>query len=132
MRKEDFKLPSNSSFGFLFAAIFMAVSMYFFFLPQPLTSLAFAALSICFALVSMVWPDRLLPLNRAWMKLGLLLGIVVSPIVLGIIFFLILTPLAILQRWFGRDELRLRKVVKSQWSEQSTSDQRISDFTKQY
>ena len=63
-------------------------------------------------------PRLLAPFNLAWFKLGLLMGKVVSPIVLGIIFFVLLTPVAVIGRLFGRDELRLkRKAVQSYWIE---------------
>ena len=66
------------------------------------------AAALIFLLVTLVKSDALLPLNKLWMRFGLLLGMIVSPIVLGIIFFGLFTPIAILMRLSGRDELRLK------------------------
>ena len=58
--------------------------------------------------VTIVKADVLLPLNKLWFRFGLLLSTIVSPIVLGVIFFGIFTPIAVLMRMSGRDELRLK------------------------
>ena len=69
-----------------------------------------------FFLVTLIKSDALLPLNKLWMRFGVLLGIIVSPIVLGIIFFGMFTPIAILIRFSGRDELHLKFTQKgSHW-----------------
>ena len=57
---------------------------------------------------TIIKPDTLLPLNKLWMRFGLLLGMIISPIVMGVIFFVIFTPIALIMRLFGRDELRLQ------------------------
>ena len=64
----------------------------------------------------MAWlrPALLAPLNRVWNKLGLLLGKIVSPIVLGALFFLVITPSAIIIRWMGKDLLNLRRDPKAE------------------
>ena len=61
-----------------------------------------------FLIITITNADALLPLNKLWMKFGILLGMIISPIIMGIIFFVIFTPIAILMRLSGRDELRLR------------------------
>lgn len=72
--------------------------------------------SIVFGLFALAIPRALAPLNKAWFYLGEGLGKIVSPIVLGIIFVGIVTPISIVTRLFGRDELRLkRRVVNSYW-----------------
>ena len=68
--------------------------------------MAFA--SAVFVVVTIVKADILLPLNKLWMRFGLLLGMIVSPIVLGLIFFGMFTPIAVLMRMSGRDQLRLK------------------------
>ena len=67
-----------------------------------------AFVSAVFLCVTMVKADVLLPLNKLWMRFGFLLGMIVSPIVLGVIFFGMFTPIAVLMRMSGRDELRLK------------------------
>ena len=68
----------------------------------------FAATALLFLLITLIKSDALLPLNRLWMRFGLLLGMIVRPIVLGIIFFGLFAPIAVLMRLIGRDELRLK------------------------
>ena len=76
----------------------------------------FIAAALAFLLVTLIKSDALLPLNKLWMRFGLLLGMIVSPIVLGVIFFGLFTPIAILMRLSGRDELRLKIAQKaSHW-----------------
>ena len=68
----------------------------------------------------MIKSDALLPLNKLWMYFGILLGMIVSPIVLGIVFFGLFTPIAMFMRLSGRDELRLKLTQKaSHWISRS-------------
>jgi len=108
MKHSNVELPSNRSFGFLFGFIFLVVSAYFYMENSAFSTYFFFMLSIFFSIVALVKADVLQPLNNLWMQFGLLLGMIVSPIVLGIIFFGLFTPLSVLMRLFGRDELRLR------------------------
>jgi len=87
-------LPSDRSFGWTFTGFFALVA---FFQPWML---ALAALT---ALVTMIRSHWLAPFNRAWMKFGALLHHVVSPVVLGVIYFGIFTPVGVVMRAFGRD-----------------------------
>ena len=89
-------LPSDRKFGWTFAGLFMIIAIF-----QPV-ALAVAAL---FAAVTLVRAELLAPLKRAWMKLGELMHHVVSPVVLGLIFFGVFAPVGIVMRWFGRDAL---------------------------
>ncbi len=70
----------------------------------------YLAAGLVLAAVTWIAPNVLTPLNRAWMKLGERLGRLMNPLVLGVIFLLVITPLGIVLRIFGRDELRLKKV----------------------
>ena len=73
-------------------------------------------LTMCFLNYNNINPKILLPLNKLWMKIGILLGMIVSPIIMGLIFFGIFTPIAFFMRLFGRDELRLRfKKKETHW-----------------
>ena len=68
--------------------------------------------------VTLFFPRLLRPLNKGWFELGLLLGRIVNPIVLGIFFFFVITPIAMVTRLFGRDELKTKKrIVDSYWIE---------------
>jgi hypothetical protein len=92
-------LPSNRSFGWTFTGVFALVA---FFQPWLL---ALAALT---AIVTLVRTHWLAPYNRAWMKLAEVLHRVVSPVVLGLIFFGLFTPVALVMRACGRDALHRR------------------------
>lgn len=116
MNFENYKLPSNLKFGFFFTVVFTVAAAYFFNSANMTLAYAFIAASSIFLVITLVKSDALLPLNKLWMRFGLLLGMIVSPIVLGIIFFGLFTPLATLMRLSGRDELRLKFSKKaSHW-----------------
>ena len=110
------KLPSNKKFGFFFTFIFFVAACYFFLTNRVLISYAFLVFSVFLLLITFINENVLLPLNKAWMKFGLMLGAIIGPIVLGIIFFLLITPYGLIMRFFGRDELRLKlSKRKSHW-----------------
>ena len=113
----DPKLPSERRFGTLFTLVFVVIGAWGHYKGgNPAVSTAWFIVAAVVAVVTLAAPRMLAPFNLAWFKLGLLMGKVVSPIVLGVIFFVILTPVAVLGRLFGRDELRLkRKSVQSYW-----------------
>ena len=113
----DPKLPSERRFGALFTLVFAAIGAWGHYKGgSAAASNAWFVAAAVVALVTLAAPRLLAPFNLAWFKLGLLMGKVVSPIVLGIIFFVILTPVAIAGRLFGRDELRIkRNAVQSYW-----------------
>ena len=108
MKFSEIELPSNRKFGFFFTLVFAVAAAYFFEAVKMTWAYAFIAAALVFLIVTLVKSDALLPLNKLWMRFGLLLGMIVSPIVLGVIFFGLFTPIAILMRLSGRDELRLK------------------------
>lgn len=111
------KLPSNRNFGFLFAGVFALLSAYAGYKGDDVLRIyGWLIAGIVFGLAAIVAPNLLTPFNKAWMKLGELMGKVVSPLVLGVIFFVLITPIALVSRLFGRDELRLKKTnARSYW-----------------
>lgn len=116
MNTNSLKLPSNQKFGFFFTFVFMVTAAYFYYSANVSWAYVFIAAASTFLLVTLIKSDALLPLNKLWMRFGLLIGMVVSPIVLGVIFFGLFTPIAALMRLSGRDELRLRFTQKvSHW-----------------
>jgi len=132
MKFSEVELPSNRKFGFFFAAIFVITSAYFWLNESATIAYTFAALATTFLIVTLVKADVLFPLNQLWMRFGLLLGVIVSPIVLGLIFFLLFTPIAFLMRLRGRDELRLKiKERSSHWIKRETPLQTDS-FKQQF
>jgi hypothetical protein len=108
MKFSEVELPSNRKFGFFSAFIFGLATLYFYVNFSMSWAYSMAFFSAVFLFVTIVKADVLLPLNKLWMRFGLLLGMIVSPIVLGVIFFGMFTPIAVLMRMSGRDELRLK------------------------
>lgn len=103
-------LPTNRKFGLFFSGVFAAFAIYAYLKHhEPHSAMPAALLSIGFGALALTVPAVLAPLNRAWYRLGLLLGRIVNPVVLGIIFFLVLTPVSFFARMSGRDVLRLKK-----------------------
>ena len=97
--KTPIPLPSDRSFGWTFTGVFALVS---FFQPWVL------ALAAATALVTLIRAHWLAPFKRAWMKFGELLHHVVSPLVLGVIFYGVFTPVGYAMRMFGRDAMKRR------------------------
>tara|TARA_Y100000741_G_C18176239_1_gene527361 strand:- start:673 stop:966 length:294 start_codon:yes stop_codon:yes gene_type:complete len=93
----------------------------------------FGIFSIIVFSISIVNSKLLYPFNRLWINFGILLGKIVSPIVLGTVFFLIFTPLAIVMRIFGRDELFLNlKEKESYWKIRASNEPDSESFKNQF
>ena len=132
MNLDNIELPSNRKFGFFFTFVFALGACYFYYTNEVTLAYALIVTSIICFILSMFKPGILFPLNKLWMKFGLLLGLIVSPIVLGLIFFGIFTPTALLMRFCRRDELRLRfKNKKSYWIARNQSIDPVS-FKRQF
>ena len=127
------ELPSNRSFGFFFSALFAASSIYCYvntFIPA---FLFFAIFTLVTFLVAVISPSHLLPFNQLWMELGLLIGKVVSPIVLGAVFFLLIAPVGMAMRLAGRDELQLKLHGKgSCWENRTPVGPEPASFKNQF
>jgi hypothetical protein len=108
VKLSEIELPSNRKFGFFFTIVFAVTAAYFFYEANITWAYVFIAVAMIFLSITFIMSDVLLPLNKLWMRFGLLLGMIVSPIVLAVIFFGLFTPIAMLMRLSGRDELRLK------------------------
>ena len=128
----EIELPSNKKFGFFFTSIFALAAIYFLYVDSIFWSQSLVITAVSFLLITVLNSDLLLPLNKLWMRFGLLLGMIVSPIVLGLIFFGLFTPYGLVMRLFGRDELRLRlSNTKTHWKIRSQTMPQ-TDFTQQF
>ena len=133
MNLSDIELPSNQRLGFFFSSVCFIASAYFHLEESAAASYSFATLGVLFLIVTLIKADLLLPLNKLWMRFGLLLGMIVSPIVLGAIFFGLFAPISIAMRLFGRDELRLCFEKKnSHWIPREPSSTRSNAFKNQF
>jgi hypothetical protein len=110
------ELPSNKKFGFFFTFVFAVASPYLYITTTAFWAYTFGLASLLFLILTLTKAEILLPLNKLWMLFGHLLGMLVRPIVLSIIFFGLFTPIAFVMRFSGRDELRLKFSKKpSHW-----------------
>jgi hypothetical protein len=132
-RKEELKGPSDRSFGWVFTAFFSLIGAWpvFFGRPPRVWALGIAALIL---VVTLVRPGLLHPANRAWMKLGLLLGRITNPIVTALLFYLVFTPMGLLMRLLGKDLLRLRSDpnATSYWIERRPPGPKPESMAQQF
>ena len=134
--KQSSSLPNERHFGLLFAAVFAVLLGYGWMIKgwPALLLWVLAGTASAFAVAAFVAPKLLAPLNWLWFQLGQLLGKIVSPIVLGVIYFLILTPVSVVTRFFGRDQLRLKRKSSqtSYWLERSPPGPEPESFKNQF
>jgi hypothetical protein len=133
MRIENTPLPTNKKFGFFWTVVFLVSGFYFF--TANMIAWFFILISIsCITLTTTILKDDLLyPLNKFWMRFGTLLGKVISPIMLGMIFFCMFAPLGIALRLKGRDELYLRPHGNSShWKKRDINTNVVSSFKNQF
>lgn len=127
-------LPTERTFGLFFTAIFLLATGYAWY--KDFTNAwveAFLGLSLIFLICTLAMPNVLRPLNKAWYQLGLMLGRFVSPVVLGILFFIVITPVAIAMRLAGRDALLLKKRnVDSYWIDRKPTGPEPESFKEQF
>ena len=107
--KSKINKSSNRSFGFVFFVVFLIVALW------PLKNeedirLWSLVLAIIFFILGVLNSKLLTPLNKLWFKFGILLGSIVSPIIMGIVYFLVVTPIGIFMRFLGKDLLKMSKV----------------------
>ena len=116
---DNVKSSSNRSFGIVFFVVFLFIAIY------PLNyngeiRLWSIIISLIFLILGLLKSKILTPLNTLWFKFGIILGKIVSPIIMGLIFFLVVTPIGILMRILGKDLLNLKyNLNKSYWIEKS-------------
>lgn len=106
-RQERVEGSSDKGFGLVFAAFFTIIAAFMTWKGSP-SALGWGLAAAACVIMAYGAPRLLSPLNRMWMKLGLLLFKAVNPLVMGILFLLVITPMGLLMRLFGKDFLRLR------------------------
>ena len=130
---KELVLPSNRKFGFFFTAVFCLFGLYFWIEGAVNSSYISLGLFILFLLTSIFKASLLLPLNKLWMKLGFLLGKIVNPIIMGIIFFGLFAPISLVMKLFGRDELKLKlKPCRSSWRMKEENRTNLQSFKNQF
>ena len=116
MEKASVKISSNRSFGLLFFIVFLAISLWPLKSQEDLRLWAFI-LALIFFVLGILNSKFLTPLNKLWMKFGIFLGSIVSPFVMGVVFFIVVTPTGLIMRFLGKDLLRIKKskFVSTYW-----------------
>ena len=116
---DNIKIGSNRSFGIVFFIVFLLIALY------PLINeenfrLWSLVISLIFLVLGLINSQILTPLNKLWFKFGILLGKIVSPIIMGIIFFFVVTPIGFIMRAIGKDLINLKyNNNKSYWVEKT-------------
>jgi len=116
MEKASVKISSNRSFGLLFFIVFLAISLWPLKSQEDLRLWAFI-LALIFFVLGILNSKFLTPLNKLWMKFGIFLGSIISPFVMGVVFFMVVTPIGLIMRFLGKDLLRIKKskFVSTYW-----------------
>lgn len=124
----------NRIFGFMFGAIFLLIVLHSFF-SKPFGPVFCITLfcSLFFFSSAIFKPSILSPLKKIWVQFGETISRVTNPLILGIIYFFLITPFALVGRLFGRDPLRLKKIASvSYWVHRQPSEISPKSFENQY
>jgi len=119
LKNNKIKIGSNRSFGIIFSVVFLIIAIW------PLLSTSeirywSLVISVIFLILGLIKSKILTPLNKIWFKIGITLGNLISPLVMGIVFFLVVTPTSIIMKILGKDLLNLKKNNnKSYWIEKN-------------
>lgn len=114
---DDIKIGSNRSFGVVFFVVFLLIGLYPILNGNDIRYWSLV-ISLIFLILGIINSNILTPLNKIWFKFGIFLGRIVSPLVMGIIFFAVVTPIALIMKLIGKDVLNLKKnKKKSYWIE---------------
>ena len=108
------KVGSNKSFGIVFFVFFLIIGLYPL-INEGNTRIWSIVISIIFLILGLINSQILTPLNILWFKFGMLLGRFVSPIVMGLVFFLVVTPTGLIMKLLNKDLLKLRKNKNSSY-----------------
>ena len=124
------KISSNRNFGLVFFAVFLIVGIW------PLTSgesirIWSITISVIFLILGLMNSKLLTPLNKLWHKFGIILGIVIAPVVMGIVFFLVVTPIGLVMKILNKDLINKKydKKIKTYWINR---DKNVGSMKKQF
>ncbi len=124
----NIKPKDNITFGILFFILFLIIGLY------PLKNglnirLWSLGLSFVFLMITFIRPNLFTPLNKLWIQFGILLGKIISPIVMGLVFFFVVTPIGILVKLFKKDVMGLKKKETSYWINR---EDKVQSMRKQF
>ena len=127
MKNSKIKIGSNKSFGIVFFTVFLIIAIWPLLNGYEIRYWSLI-ISIVFLLLGILNSKILTPLNKIWFKIGILLGNVIAPIVMSIIFFLVVTPTSFIMKILGKDLLNLKKNTKnSYWIKKQNQNSRMKN-----
>ena len=127
MKNSNIKIGSNKSFGIVFFLFFLIVSLFPLFKDGNIRIWSLI-IALIFLVLGILNSKILTPLNKIWFRFGILLGSFVSPIVMGLVFFAIVTPTSLIMRVLGKNLLNLKKNnKKTYWIERSKIKSKMKD-----
>ena len=124
---DDIKISSNRSFGIVFFVVFLIIGLY------PLTNqnelrIWSIIVSLIFLILGLLNSNILNPLNKLWFKFGILLGKIISPLIMSIIFFFVVTPISLIMKMLKKDLLNLKyNDEKSYWIEKTDQKSKMKN-----
>lgn len=125
--KKKIEIPSNKSFGIVFFVVFLAIGLYPL-LDQNQIKIWSILISLMFLFFGLLNSKLLSPFNRIWTKFGFLLGNLISPIIMGMIFFIVVTPIGIIMKILKKDLINLKKKdVNSYWVKKKKYNNSMKD-----
>jgi hypothetical protein len=129
---QNIELPSDFKFGLFFSIIFLILSIYFYQNNSVIACYAFGLIFITFFIITILKPKLLNFLNKYWMIFGYSLSVVISPILMGLIFFFIFTPVSLIFKIFGRDILGLKNMKNYSYWKFRSKEIRNNHFKDQF
>ena len=124
----NIKRKNNITFGILFFIFFLIVSLYPLISNEPIRIWSIIV-SLVFLTVTIIKPNLFTFLNKLWIKFGILLGKIISPIVMGLVFFFVVTPIGIFVKILKKDVMGLKRGESSYWI---TREDKIQSMKKQF
>jgi len=129
MKNNEIKISSNKSFGIVFAIVFFLIALWPIIKSDDIRIWSLIV-SIIFLILGIMNSSILTPLNKIWFRFGIFLGNLIAPVVMGIIFFFVVTPIGLIMRLLGRDLIKLKKNNEnSYWIEKKDAE---SSMRKQF
>ena len=123
----NIKISSNRSFGIVFFIVFLFIALYPITYSEDIRIWSLI-ISFIFIILGLLNSKILTPLNKIWFKFGILLGSFVSPIVMGVVFFAMVTPISLIMKILGKNLLNLKKGnKKTYWIEKSKIESKMKN-----
>ena len=124
----NIKRKNNITFGILFFVFFLIIGLYPLISNEPIRIWSIIV-SLVFLTVTIIKPNLFTFLNKLWIKFGILLGKIISPIVMGLVFFFVVTPIGIFVKILKKDVMGLKRAGSSYWI---TREDKVQSMKKQF